>query len=176
MWRRNPQSGAATRNSSRLPAQRIHSSITRISSNFQLSPLDCRVVFRVGHPAGTFLLIPLKFRQPQFFTDLVVANAQLLNLLVRHVYLLTRLKVHAVDDTVRVNVFTVNVRADQHLAALEISGQPAVLLRALCAGRCLHLSGSSAPCGRTSRRRLCGAAASYSETRRTPFPAGSRCR
>ena len=69
------------------------------------------------------MLIPLKFRQPQFFTDLVVASAQLLNLLVRHVYLLTRLEVHAVDNTVRMNVFAVNVGADQHLAALEISGK-----------------------------------------------------
>ena len=84
----------------------------------------CRVVFRVGHPAGAFLLIPLKFRQPQFFTDLVVANAQLLNLLIRHMYFFTGFKIDAVDDTVRVDVFTVGVRADQHLAALEVFCQP----------------------------------------------------
>ena len=71
------------------------------------------------------MLVSLEFRQPQFFTDLVVANAQLLNLLVRHVYLLTRLEVHTVDDTVRVNVFAVSVCADQNFTALEVSGEPA---------------------------------------------------
>ena len=69
------------------------------------------------------MLIPLKFRQSQFFTDLVVANAQLLNLLVRYMNLFSGLEIHAVDDAVRVDVFTVGVRADQHLAALEISGK-----------------------------------------------------
>ena len=71
------------------------------------------------------MLIPLKFRQPQFFTDLVVANAQLLNLLVRYMNLFSGLEIHAVDDAVRVDVFTVGVRADQHLAALKISSKPA---------------------------------------------------
>ena len=71
------------------------------------------------------MLIPLKFRQSQFFANLVIANAQLLNLLIRHVYFLSRLEVHAVDDTVGVNVFTVNVRADQNFTALKISGEPA---------------------------------------------------
>ena len=71
------------------------------------------------------MLIPLKFRQSQFFANLVIANAQLLNLLIRHVYFLSRLEVHAVDDTVGVNVFTVNVGADQHLTALEVSSQSA---------------------------------------------------
>ena len=70
------------------------------------------------------MLVSLEFRQSQFFTYLVVANTQFLNLLVRHVYLLTRLEVHTVDDTVRVNVFTVNVGADQHLATFKISCQP----------------------------------------------------
>ena len=82
-----------------------------------------RVVFRVGHSAGTFLLIPLKFRQPQFFADLVIADAQLLNLFVCHMYFFSGFKIHAVDNTVRMNVFAVNVRADQHLAALKISRQ-----------------------------------------------------
>ena len=71
------------------------------------------------------MLISLEFRQSQFFTDLVVANAQLLNLLVRHVYLLTRLEVHTVDDAVRVDVFPVDMRADQYLAVLKISGKSA---------------------------------------------------
>ena len=72
-----------------------------------------------------FLLIPLKFRQSQFFADLVIANAQRLNLLVRYMNLFSGLEIHAVDDAVRVDVFTVGVRADQHLAALEISGKSA---------------------------------------------------
>ena len=39
-----------------------------------------RVVFRVGHSARLPLLVLLEFRQPQFFADLVIADAQLLNL------------------------------------------------------------------------------------------------
>ena len=69
------------------------------------------------------MLIPLKFRQPQFFADLAIADAQLLNLFVCHMYFFTGFKIDAVDDAVRVDVFTVGVRADQHLAALEISGK-----------------------------------------------------
>jgi len=69
------------------------------------------------------LLISLEFRQPQFFADLVIANAQRLNLRIRHMYFFTGFKIDAVDDTVGVNVFAVNVRADQHLAALEVSGK-----------------------------------------------------
>ena len=74
------------------------------------------------------MLISLEFRQSQFFTDLVVANAQLLNLFVCHMYFFSGFKIHAVDNTVRMNVFAVNVGADQHLAALEISGEPACRL------------------------------------------------
>ena len=79
----------------------------------------------LGHPARLPLAIPLKFRQPQFFADLVIADAQLLNLFVCHMYFFSGFKIHAVDNTVRMNVFAVNVRADQHLAALEISGKSA---------------------------------------------------
>ena len=39
-------------------------------------------------------------------------------------YFFTGFKIDAVDDTVRVNVFAVNVRADQHLATFKISCQP----------------------------------------------------
>ena len=70
-----------------------------------------------------FLLIPLKFGKSQFLANLVIANAQRLNLLVRYMNLFSGLEIHAVDDAVRVDVFTVGVRADQHLAALEISGK-----------------------------------------------------
>ena len=45
--------------------------------------LDCRVVFRIGHSTRLPLLISLEFRQPQFLANLVIANAQRLNLLVR---------------------------------------------------------------------------------------------
>jgi len=69
------------------------------------------------------LLIPLKFGKSQFLANLVIANAQRLNLLIRHMYFFTGFKIDAVDDTVRVDVFTVGVRADQYLTALEISGK-----------------------------------------------------
>ena len=70
------------------------------------------------------MLIPLKFRQPQFLANLVIADAQFLNLLVRYMNLFSGLEVHAVDNTVRMNVFAVNVRADQYLTALEVFCQP----------------------------------------------------
>ena len=79
------------------------------------------------------MLIPLKFRQSQFFANLVIANAQLLNLFICHVDLLARLKIDTVDDAVRVNVFAVDVRADQHLATLEVSSKPACCL--VCCAR-----------------------------------------
>ena len=84
-----------------------------------------RVVFCVGHSARMPLLVFLKFRQPQFLADLVIADAQLLNLFVRHVYLPAGFKIHAVDDAVRVNVFAVDVGADQNLTAVEVSGKSA---------------------------------------------------
>ena len=55
------------------------------------------------------MLIPLKFRQSQFFANLVIADAQLLNLFVCHMHLPTGFKIHAVDNAVRMNVFTINV-------------------------------------------------------------------
>ena len=70
------------------------------------------------------MLISLEFGKPQFLTDFVVANAQRLNLLIRHMYFFTGFKIDAVDDAVRVDVFTVNVGADQHLATFKISCQP----------------------------------------------------
>ena len=69
------------------------------------------------------MLIPLKFRQPQFFTDLVVANAQLLNLFVCYVHFFAGFKIHTVDDAVRVDVFAVGVGADENFAARKISGK-----------------------------------------------------
>ena len=84
------------------------------------------------------MLIPLKFRQSQFFANLVIANAQLLNLLIRHMYFFTGFKIDAVDDTVRVNVFAVNVRTHQNLTAVEVSCQ---LPRRLM--RCARVDGSA---------------------------------
>ena len=84
------------------------------------------------------LFVFLEFGKPQFFTDFVVADTQLLNLFVRHVYFFTGFKTHTVDDTVRVNVFAVNVRADQHLTALEILSQSACRLM-----RCARVDGSA---------------------------------
>ena len=84
-----------------------------------------RVVFCVGHSARMPLLVFLKFRQPQFLTDFVVADAQLLNLFVRHMHLPPGFKIHTVDDTVRVDMLPVDVRADQNFAAFEVSGEPA---------------------------------------------------
>ena len=84
------------------------------------------------------MLIPLKFRQPQFFTDLVVANAQLLNLLVRHVYLLTRLEVHTVDDAVRVDMLAVDMRTDQNFTAVEVSSKSV-----RCFVRCARVDGNA---------------------------------
>ena len=81
------------------------------------------------------MLISLEFGKPQFLTDFVVANAQRLNLLIRHMYFFTGFKIGAVDDAVRVNVFAVNVRADQYLTALEISGEPAC-----CFVRCARIN------------------------------------
>ena len=69
------------------------------------------------------MLIPLKFGKSQFLANLVIANAQLLNLLIRHMYFFTGFKIDAVDDTVRVNVFAVNVRADQNFTAVEVSSK-----------------------------------------------------
>ena len=89
-----------------------------------LAPVS-RVVFRVGHSTRLPLLISLEFRKSEFPADLVIADTQRLNLLVCHVNLFAGFKIDAVDDAVRVNVFTVGVRADQYLTALEVSSQSA---------------------------------------------------
>ena len=47
-----------------------------------------------------FLLIPLKFGKSQFLANLVIANAQLLNLLVRHMHFFAGFKIDTVDNTV----------------------------------------------------------------------------
>ena len=71
------------------------------------------------------MLIPLKFRQSQFFANLVIANAQLLNLFICHVYLLASFKIHTVDDTVRVDMLSVNMGTHQNFTTLEVSDKSA---------------------------------------------------
>ena len=70
------------------------------------------------------MLISLEFGKPQFLTNLVIANAQLLNLLVRHMHLPTGFKIDAVDDAVRVDMLAVGVSADEDFTALKVSGKP----------------------------------------------------
>ena len=65
----------------------------------------------------------MEFWQPQFLTNLVVANTQLLNLFVCYVHFFAGFKIHTVDDAVRVDVFAVGVGADKDFTALEISGK-----------------------------------------------------
>ena len=84
------------------------------------------------------MLVSLEFRQPQFRTNLVVANAQFLNLLVCHVYFLAGFEIDAVDDAVGMNVFAVNVRADQNFTALKISSKSAC-----CFGHGARIDGSA---------------------------------
>ena len=62
--------------------------------------LCCRIILCIGHPAGLPLLIFLKFWQPQFLADLVIADAQLLNLFIRHMYFFAGFKIDTVDDAV----------------------------------------------------------------------------
>ncbi len=69
------------------------------------------------------MLVSLEFRQSQFFTYLVVANTQFLNLFVCHMHLPTGFKIDTVDDTVGMNVFPVNVRTNQHLPPATPAGQ-----------------------------------------------------
>ena len=58
------------------------------------------------------LLISLEFRQPQFLANLVIADAQFLNLFVCHVYFFAGFKIGAVDDAVRVDMFTIHMGTD----------------------------------------------------------------
>ncbi len=93
----------------------------------------------------------MKFRQPQFFTDLVVANAQLLNLLVRQCTCFRR-EVHAVADHAVECSRSVWVRPE--LRSPRSIRRACELLRVLHKNS--HLLENSVPCGKTSRRRLYG--------------------
>ena len=82
-----------------------------------------RVVFRTTHAAG-LLRWRIKDRKTHFLTDCVVAPHQLLQLFLRHVQLLAGLKVDGVDDTVGMDMLSVYMGADQHLAAVKVFCQP----------------------------------------------------
>ena len=85
--------------------------------------LQSRVVFRAAHAAG-LLCGRLKDRQPHLLTDHVIAPHQLLQLFLRHVQLFAGIEVDGVDDAVGVDMLSVDVGADQHLAAAEVLRQP----------------------------------------------------
>ena len=65
-----------------------------------------------------------KDRKTHFLTDRVVAPHQFLDLFLRHVQLFAGFKVDGVDDAVGVDVLSVYMGADQHLAAVEVLRQP----------------------------------------------------
>ena len=81
------------------------------------------MVLRTAHAAG-LLCGCLKDRQAHLLTDRIVAPHQLLQLLLRHVQLFAGLKVDGVDDTVGMDMLSVYMGADQHLAAVEVFRQP----------------------------------------------------
>ena len=81
------------------------------------------MVLRAAYAAG-LLCDRLKDRQAHLQTDRIVAPHQLLQLFLCHVQLFAGLKVDGVDDAVGVDVLPVNMGADQHLAAVEVFGQP----------------------------------------------------
>ena len=81
------------------------------------------MILRAAHAAG-LLCGHFKDRQAHLLTDRIVAPHQFLNLLFCHVQLFAGLKVDRVDDAVGVDVFSVYMGADQHLAAVEVFRQP----------------------------------------------------
>ena len=84
---------------------------------------QCRVVFRAAHAAG-LLRWRVKDRQAHLLTDRVVAPHQFLDLLFRHVQLFAGIEVDGVDDAVGVDMLSVDMGADQHLAAVKVFCQP----------------------------------------------------
>ena len=86
--------------------------------------LQRNVILRAIHAAGMVLLIRLEHRQSQLTAYLIVAAHQVLQLLLCHVELFACLEVDGVDDAVGMNMVTVYMGADQHLAAGEVLRQP----------------------------------------------------
>ena len=85
--------------------------------------LQSCVVLRAAHAAG-LLRWRVKDRKTHLQTDRIVAPHQLLQLFLRHVQLFAGLKVDGVDDTVGMDMLSVYMGADQHLAAVEVFRQP----------------------------------------------------
>ena len=81
------------------------------------------VILRAAHAAG-LLCWRIKDRQTYLLTDLVIVPHQFLDLFLRHVQLFAGLKIDGVDDAVGVDVLSVHMGADQHLAAAEVFRQP----------------------------------------------------
>ena len=81
------------------------------------------MVLRAAHAAG-LLRWHVKDRQAHLLTDRIVAPHQLLQLFFRHVQLFAGIEVDGVDDAVGVDMLSVDVGADQHLAAVEVFRQP----------------------------------------------------
>lgn len=102
-----------------------HTLIHRVSQpQLPALTLQRNVILRAIHAAGVVLLIRLEHRQAHFTTDLIVAAHQVLQLLLCHVEFLACLEVDGVDDAVGVDVVTVYMGADQHLATVEVFRQP----------------------------------------------------
>ncbi len=82
------------------------------------------MVLRAIHAAGEVLLIGLEHRQAHLAAYLIIAVHQVLQLFLCHVELFACLEVDGVDDAVGVDVVTVYMGADQHLASGEVFCQP----------------------------------------------------
>ena len=78
------------------------------------------MVLRAIHAAGEVLLIGLEHRQAHLAAYLIIAVHQVLQLFLCHVELFACLEVDGVDDAVGVNVVTVYMGTDQHLASGEV--------------------------------------------------------
>ena len=102
-----------------------HTLIHRVSQpQLPALTLQRNVILRAIHTTGVVLLIRLEHRQPHLAAYLIVAAHQVLQLFLCHVELFACLEVDGVDDTVGVDVVTVYMGADQHLAAVEVFRQP----------------------------------------------------
>ena len=82
------------------------------------------MILRAVHATDEVLLVRTEHRQAHFTAYLIVAAHQVLQLLLCHVELFACLEVDGVDDTVRVDMVTVYMGTNQHLAAGEVSRQP----------------------------------------------------
>lgn len=82
------------------------------------------MILRTIHATGVVLLVRLEHRQPHLAAYLIIAAHQVLQLFLCHVELFACLEVDGVDDAVGVNMVTIYMGTDQHLAAREVFRQP----------------------------------------------------